>query len=117
VRIAIDDFGSGYAIHADLQSMPLDFLKVDRSALATSDDEAYASWLLQTIIVLGRDLSIPVIATEIETYEEMTTLQAMGCAMAQGFFLGRPTPADAVASVLNVELQVSPTASTTSVPG
>jgi diguanylate cyclase (GGDEF)-like protein len=122
VRIAIDDFGSGYAIHADLQSMPLDFLKVDRSSIATSDDEAYASWLLQTIIVLGRDLSIPVIATEIETYEEMTTLQAMGCAMAQGFFLGRPTPADAVVSVLNEELQVSPpeaspTASTASAPG
>jgi EAL domain-containing protein (putative c-di-GMP-specific phosphodiesterase class I) len=84
VRIAIDDFGSGYAIHANLQSMPLDYLKVDRSSIAATDDKAYGSWLLQTIIVLGRDLSIPVIATEIEMYEELAALQAMGCSMAQG---------------------------------
>ena len=58
VRIAIDDFGSGYAHHADLQRMPLDFLKVDRSSLAASDDEDYRSWLLQAILVVGRDLSL-----------------------------------------------------------
>jgi diguanylate cyclase (GGDEF)-like protein len=111
VHIAIDDFGSGYAIHADLQSMPLDYLKVDRSSIAASDDKAYESWLLQTIIVLGRDLSIPVIATEIETYEELAALQAMGCTMAQGSLLGEPTVANAVAGILDGEFQVPPTAS------
>ena len=52
VRIAIDDFGSGYAHHSDLQRMPLDFLKVDRSSLAASDDEDYRSWLLEAILVV-----------------------------------------------------------------
>jgi diguanylate cyclase (GGDEF)-like protein len=111
VHIAIDDFGSGYAQHADLQRMPLDFLRVNRSSLAASDDEDYRSWLLQTILIVGRDLSLPVIATEIETHEELSALQAMGCPMAQGFFMGRPTPADAVESILDAELPTSPAAS------
>jgi diguanylate cyclase (GGDEF)-like protein len=111
VRIAIDDFGSGYAQHTDLQQMPLDFLRVNRSSLAASEDEDYRSWLLQTILIVGRDLSLPVIATEIETHEELSALQAMGCPMAQGSFMGKPTPANAVESVLDAELPASPATS------
>jgi diguanylate cyclase (GGDEF)-like protein len=100
IRIAIDDFGSGYAYRADLQRLPLDFLKVDRSSLAASDDEDYRNWLLEAILVFGRDLSLTVIAKGIDTEEHMGTVQAMGCTMAQGFFLGQPTPANAVEGVL-----------------
>jgi diguanylate cyclase (GGDEF)-like protein len=96
VRIAVDDFGSGYAHHSDLQRLPLDFLVVDRTSLAASDDEDYRSWLLQTILVLGRDLSLTVIAKGIGSQEEMITLQAMGCTLAQGPFLGEAVPAEAV---------------------
>jgi diguanylate cyclase (GGDEF)-like protein len=110
VCIAIDDFGgSGYARHSDLQRMPLDALKVDRSSIAASDDEAYRSWLLEAILIVGRDLSVTVIATGIETYEQMTALQAMGCTMAQGFFLGQPTAVDAVEGLFAVELPTAPT--------
>ncbi|HYM54872.1 MAG TPA: EAL domain-containing protein, partial [Solirubrobacteraceae bacterium] len=87
VRIAIDDFGSGYAYRSDLQRMPLDFLKVDRSSLAASDDEDYRSWLLEAILHFGRDLSLTVIAKGIETREQVNAIQAMGCTMAQGYFL------------------------------
>jgi EAL domain-containing protein (putative c-di-GMP-specific phosphodiesterase class I) len=100
VRIAIDEFGSGYAHHSDLQKMPLDFLKVDRGSLAATDDEDYRTWLLQAILIVGRDLSLPVIATGIDTQEQVATLQAMGCPMAQGPFLGAPAPGDAVGSLL-----------------
>lgn len=97
VSIAIDDFGgSGYAYHSDLRQLPLDCLRVDRSSLAASDDEDYRSWLLEAILVVGRDLSLTVIATGIETAEQMASLQAMGCTMAQGFLLGKPTPVDSV---------------------
>lgn len=100
VSIAIDDFGgSGYAYHSDLRQLPLDCLRVDRSSLAASDDEDYRSWLLEAILVVGRDLSLTVIATGIETAEQMASLQAMGCTMAQGFLLGKPAPVDAVASL------------------
>jgi len=105
VRVAIDDFGgSGYAHHSDLRRLPIDFLKVDRSSLAASDDEDYRSWLLEAILIVGRDLSLTVIAKGIETYEQMTTLQSMGCGMAQGLFMGKPTAVDALASVFDVEL-------------
>ena len=93
MRIAIDDFGSGYAYRSDLQRMPLDFLKVDRSSLAASDDEDYRSWLLEAILIFGRDLSLTVIAKGIETQEQLSRLKAMGCGMAQGYFMGEPTPA------------------------
>jgi diguanylate cyclase (GGDEF)-like protein len=103
VRIAIDDFGNGYAYRSDLQRMPLDFLKVDRSTLAASDDEDYRSWLLEAILHFGRDLSLTVIAKGIETSEQMTTVQSMGCTMAQGFFLGEPTSADAVEGLFSAD--------------
>ncbi len=103
VRIALDDFGSAYASHADLQRLPLDFLRVDRSTLAASDTEEYRSWLLETILVAGRDLSLRVIAKGIETSEQMTALQTMGCSMAQGPFMGEPTPVDAVESLLGAD--------------
>jgi diguanylate cyclase (GGDEF)-like protein len=107
VRIAIDDFGSGYAYRSDLQQMPIDFLKVDRSSLAASDDEDYRSWLLEAILHFGHDLSLTVIAKGIDTYEQMTTVQAMGCTMAQGFFMGDPLPAHAVEGAIEADFQAT----------
>jgi diguanylate cyclase (GGDEF)-like protein len=95
VSVAIDDFGgSGYAYHSDLRQLPLDCLRVDRGSLAASEDEDYRSWLLESILLVGRDLSLTVIATGIETAEQMASLQALGVTMAQGFLLGKPTPVD-----------------------
>jgi diguanylate cyclase (GGDEF)-like protein len=113
VCIAIEDFGgSGYARHSDLQRMPLDALKVDRSSLGASEDEDYRSWLLEAIVIFGRDLSLTVIATGIETYEQMTALQAMGCTMAQGSFMGEPTPADGVEGLFDAEFPAAGATST-----
>jgi diguanylate cyclase (GGDEF)-like protein len=103
VSLAIDDFGSGYAYRSDLQRMPLDFLKVDRSSLAASDDEDYRSWLLEAILHFGRDLSLTVIAKGVENYEQMTALQSMGCTLAQGYFMGDPTPANAVEGLFTAD--------------
>jgi diguanylate cyclase (GGDEF)-like protein len=99
VRLAIDDFGSGYAYRSDLQRMPIDFLKVDRSSLASSEDEDYRSWLLEAILVFGRDLALTVIAKGIENQEQLSALQGMGCTMAQGFFVGEPAPGESLESL------------------
>jgi diguanylate cyclase (GGDEF)-like protein len=105
VSIAIDDFGgSGYAHQADLRQMPLDSLRVDRSSLASSEDESYRAWLLEAIMLVGRDLQLTVVATGIETHEQLATLQTIGCTMAQGGLLGNPTPTDAVASLFAIDL-------------
>ena len=111
VRVAIDEFGSGYSNHADLQRLPVDFLNVDRRALAASDDDDYRSWLLQTILVLGRDLSLTVIAKGIETAEQLGAVQEMGCTMVQGALLGKPMPASDVEGVFGTTLAVERPAS------
>ncbi len=101
VRIAIDDFGgSGYAYHSDLRRLPLDFLKVDRSSLAASEDEEYRSWLLEAIMIVGRELSLAVIAKGIESLDQMAALQEMGCTMAQGALMGKPVPASNLETAL-----------------
>jgi diguanylate cyclase (GGDEF)-like protein len=112
VRIALDDFGSAYASHSDLRQLPLDFLKVDRGSLASSDTEEYRSWLLETILVAGRDLSLKVIANGIETAEQMATIEKMGATLVQGAFMGEPTPADAVLGVFAAAVPAAPTLST-----
>ncbi len=105
VRIAIDDFGgSGYAYHSDLRRLPLDFLKVDRSSLAASEDEDYRTWLLEAIMIVGRDLSLTVVAKGIESFEQLSALQGMGCAMAQGTLMGKAVPANGIDNVLGVKL-------------
>jgi diguanylate cyclase (GGDEF)-like protein len=107
LRIAIDDFGgSGYAYHSDLRRLPLDFLKVDRGSLAASEDEDYRTWLLEAIMIVGRDLSLTVIAKGIESLEQLSALQTMGCTMAQGTLLGKPVPATNIEAVLVSRLPV-----------
>ena len=108
VRVAIDDFGSGYAYRSHLQQMPLDFLKVDRSTLAESDAEDYRHWLLEAILVFGRDLALPVIAKGVETAEQLSEMRTSGCAMAQGDYLGEPGPAASVESLLDNLLTFEP---------
>ncbi|MGO9447293.1 MAG: EAL domain-containing protein [Solirubrobacteraceae bacterium] len=109
VGIAIDDFGgSGYAHQADLRRLPLDALRVDRRSLAASEDESYRGWLLEAILLVGRELELMVIATGIETHEQMDTLQTIGCTMAQGALLGKPAPVGAVASLFDVPLASAP---------
>jgi EAL domain-containing protein (putative c-di-GMP-specific phosphodiesterase class I) len=116
VLIAIDDFGSeGYAHHSDLGQVPLDSLRVDRNSLAPSEDEAYRSWLLEAILTVGREHSLTVTATGVETDEQLSTLRALGCTMAQGALLAKPAPVEAVEGLLDADLP-APRATFTSLP-
>jgi diguanylate cyclase (GGDEF)-like protein len=92
VRVAIDDFGTGYASLSHLQRMPVDILKVDRSFVAALNEGGQSRELLEAILGVGKALSLSVIAEGIEEERQLTTLEEMGCEMAQGFILGRPLP-------------------------
>jgi diguanylate cyclase (GGDEF)-like protein len=102
VRVALDGFGSRYASHADLARMPLRCLKVDRGSIAASDTDDYRRWLLETILVTGRDLDLPVIVRGVQTPEQLSALQAIGATIVQGAILGKPAPADFVERLLGV---------------
>jgi EAL domain-containing protein (putative c-di-GMP-specific phosphodiesterase class I) len=101
VRIALDDFGTGYASLSHLQRVPADILKVDRSFVAALEGEQGAD-LLQAIVGVGRSLSMQVLAEGIETAEQLEAVTAMGCELAQGFHLGRPTPAEVIEGLLGL---------------
>ena len=104
VRVAIDDFGTGYASLANLQKMPVDVLKVDRSFVAALGDGGQSRELLGAILGVGHALSLAVVAEGIEVQSQLTTLEAMGCEMAQGFLLARPGAAEAIAALLGADV-------------
>jgi EAL domain-containing protein (putative c-di-GMP-specific phosphodiesterase class I) len=98
VRIVFDDFGTGYASLSYLKKFPLDGLKVDRSfvfeLLGDSGDVA----IVGSTIGLSRQLGLSVIAEGIENRATADLLLSMGCEEGQGYFFGRPMPAQAFES-------------------
>ena len=93
VRIAFDDFGTGYASLTYLKKFPLDRLKIDRSfvtkLLANSDDMA----IVGATISLGKLLGLSVVAEGIEDRATADLLRSRGCDEGQGYYFGRPMPA------------------------
>jgi EAL domain-containing protein (putative c-di-GMP-specific phosphodiesterase class I) len=92
VAISIDDFGTGYNSIARLQHLPIDILKIDKMFLDTSHDSC--NKLLQLMIQAAHAFGLPVIAEGVEHRHQLETLRALHCESAQGFYLGRPAPAD-----------------------
>jgi len=101
VRVAIDDFGTGYASLSHLQRMPVDILKIDRSFVAALNDGDQSRELLGAIMGVAQALSLAVVAEGVEEQSQMTVLKEMGCQMAQGFLLGRPSAAEVIESLLS----------------
>ena len=93
VRVALDDFGSGYSSIGYLQQLPVDVLKIDRSFVSGPHARGPGEALLEAIVGLGRHLSLDVIPEGIEHPEELRRLQALGCRTGQGFLFSRPVPA------------------------
>lgn len=98
VLIALDDFGIGFSNLSQLSRLPLDILKVDRSLISGLGSDARATAIVRAIIGMAHALDCRVIAEGIETPAQHDHLRALGCDCGQGFLLGRPVPADAVAS-------------------
>jgi len=93
INIALDDFGTGYSSLSYLQKLPLDRLKVDR-AFITHIAEPNQSLIADTIINLGKQMNLKVIAEGIEEIEQQAHLIAQGCDEVQGFFYAKPMPAN-----------------------
>ena len=94
--LSIDDFGTGHSSLAYLQKLPVEYIKIDQSFvrdMSTSKDSAV---IVRSTIDLVRDLGRKTVAEGIETQENWDQLAAMGCDIAQGYFIARPMPADAI---------------------
>ena len=90
VRIAIDDFGTGYSSLSYLRQFPVDALKIDRSFVSGLGASEEAQALVRTLVRLGRDLGLEVIAEGIEEESQLALLRFAGCDTGQGYLLARP---------------------------
>jgi diguanylate cyclase len=94
VRLAIDDFGTGWSSLANLTSLPIHQIKIDRSfvsqMLAGGDDAV----IVRSIIDLGHNLGLEVVAEGVEDSATLRALRELGCDHAQGFLVSRPVPVD-----------------------
>jgi diguanylate cyclase (GGDEF)-like protein len=92
VRLAIDDFGSGYSNLGYLQAMPLHELKIDARFLTGMPGGDGDRSLLPTLVDLAHTLGMTALAEGVETAEQADYLAAIGCDLGQGWFFGRPEP-------------------------
>ena len=93
VRVAIDDFGVGYASITYLRKFPATELKIDRSLVASIASDARVARLVESIIQFAHNLGLVTTAEGIEDAATQRLLVEMGCDFGQGYYLGRPEPA------------------------
>ncbi len=92
VKIAMDDFGTGFASMSSLQSFPFDKIKIDRTFVSGVESDAQSAAIVRAIVGLGNALKMPVIAEGVETEGERQFLIREGCHEMQGYLIGRPGP-------------------------
>ncbi|HEY3060642.1 MAG TPA: EAL domain-containing protein [Chloroflexota bacterium] len=101
VGISIDDFGTGYSSLAYLKRLPVDELKIDRSFVSHMAFDENDAAIVRSTIGLAHDLGLKVVAEGVEDKAAWDLLNALGCDVAQGYFVSRPIPAPELADWVN----------------
>lgn len=105
VTISLDDFGTGYASLSQLQSLPFDRIKIDKSFVSALLADPQSRAIVNSITTLGKALDLPITAEGVETGAVKESLTAMGCAEAQGWLFGKAVPADVVRKLLELDVR------------
>lgn len=92
LQLSIDDFGTGYSSLSYLHRFPTDTIKVDRSFVSRMGDIREDAHIVQTIVMLGHNLNMSIVAEGVETAEQLAQLRSLKCEYAQGYFFSRPVP-------------------------
>ncbi|MBI5612313.1 MAG: EAL domain-containing protein [Gammaproteobacteria bacterium] len=103
VQLSIDDFGIGYSSLSYLKRFPIDTLKIDRSFIRDTPQDADDAAIASAIIAMARALDIRVIAEGVETEEQLAFLRARRCHGVQGWYFSKPLPAEDVPALLRAE--------------
>jgi diguanylate cyclase (GGDEF)-like protein/PAS domain S-box-containing protein len=95
IPLYIDDFGTGYSSLSYLQKLPVDCIKIDQSFVHDMPVSKDSQLIVRSTIDLAHDIGRKVVAEGVETREHWEQLAALGCDIAQGYFIARPMPAEA----------------------
>jgi diguanylate cyclase (GGDEF)-like protein/PAS domain S-box-containing protein len=96
VRMSLDDFGIGYSSLSYLRKFPFSKIKIDGSFVKDLASDSGAIAIIRAVTSMGADLGMDIVVEGVETEEQLRMLEAEGCREAQGYFLGRPMPAEAI---------------------
>lgn len=96
VKVALDDFGSGYSSLSYLRRFPFDTLKVDRDFISAVHDSPEAQAILRTIIQLGKALGMTIVAEGVEERQQIDFLRDNDCHRMQGYYISRPLSVEAL---------------------
>lgn len=90
IQISIDDFGTGYSSLSRLSYFPFDKIKIDRSFVVNIPMQKDDLDIVRLIISMGKSLHMRIVAEGVETEEQLTSLQQLGCDLVQGYLIGKP---------------------------
>ncbi|HZF43934.1 MAG TPA: EAL domain-containing protein [Sphingomonadaceae bacterium] len=107
ITISLDDFGTGYSSLTQLQALPFDRIKIDRSFVASMNENEESAAIVGAIMSLGASLHLPVTAEGIESVAIHESLQALGCEQGQGWHFGRPLPASEARTLATTHLSAA----------
>lgn len=96
IDLEIDDFGTGYSSLSKLQSLDIDVLKIDQSFVRKLDTDRQTWALCQSMVSVGRNLGISVVAEGVETVPQLEILREMGCHQIQGYLVSPPVPPEKI---------------------
>jgi PAS domain S-box-containing protein len=99
-KLALDDFGTGYSSLLNLQLLPFDELKVDRSFVSSMAQQRDSRKIVAAVIGLGHSLALTTVAEGVETAEQAELLLWLGCELGQGWLYGKPVPAGKLSCVI-----------------
>ena len=102
VTLAIDDFGTGYSSLSLLKQLPVDEIKIDKTFVMDMEVNENDAVIVRSTIELAHNLGLKVTAEGVETQKSWDMLSLLGCDYSQGFFMGRPMPADRLLDWLSV---------------
>lgn len=100
IRVAIDDFGSGYSALSYLRDLQIDEVKLDGYFIASLTDHQRAAAVVRAVIDLSHELGITVVAEGVEDGETVAWLREHGCDIGQGYYLGMPVAAAMVSELV-----------------
>lgn len=100
IKLGLDDFGTGYSSLSYLSRFPLDTLKIDQSFVRTMHEVSNDLEVVRTIINLGHNLGMDIIAEGVEEQAQLTALAELDCEYAQGFFMSKPIAASLATDLL-----------------